>query len=432
MESGQETRIQIALATTAKKSLALAVCLVPVALYVALAAAHFQAARLTAVPTLARLESASRLDPWNAEYPDLIGRYYLFVLQKPAKAISFFHSALTLNPYASRYWLDLSAAHLLLGHRREQETDLANALAIDSKTPSVAWEAANVYMTLGETDSALHALRAVMEGAPWLQPAALEYCWRLRPDVPALLRDTVPMDGGAPAAFLELLIAKNQSAAAGTLWASIVQTQYPLESRYVFNYVQYLIGNHAAAKATQAWSEGTKLAGLTNYQSSPQNLVVNGNFRLAILNAGLDWRYQQSPDVSLALDPVQSQSGLGSLQMAFDSHSLKDAGIRQFIPVMANTRYEFSAFCKTEQLQGAGGLHFVIQDDASATTYFESEALISEDGWKKITGEFATGSDAEVATLGIQRFPAGDAIRGKLWIDDVRIIPGHRLAEAQR
>ena len=422
MESGQEIRIQILLATPAKKYLACAVCLLPVVLYIAVAAIHFQANRLSSRPSLASLQLASRLDPWNDQYRALIGEYYLLIPRKPSIAATFFDSALALNPRASRSWLDLAAAFQLLGRPHEQMAALANALAFDPKTPQTAWEAANSYTTLGETDMALKAFRLVMEGSPSLQPAALEYCWRLRPNAKALLRETVPMNGPAPAAFLELLTSKNESTAATEVWDNIVRNRQSIEPKDLLNYVQFLIGNHDFASLTHVWLDGTKLAGLADYQSSPANLVVNGNFRLPILNAGLDWRYQQSPEVSLALDPAQSSSGLGSLRLAFDSRGLEDGGIRQYIPVVPNTRYEFSSFVKSDQLQGAGGPHFVIEDFISGADYFSSEILATDGSWKQCTGEFITGPDARLVTLRIKRIPAGDAIRGTLWIDSVRLV----------
>jgi len=385
---------------------------------------------LSSRPSLASLELASRLDPWNDQYRALIGEYYLLIPREPSVAATFFDSALALNPRASRSWLDLAAANQLLGKSRQQMVALANALVVDPKTPQTAWEAANAYTALGETNMALIAFRTVMEGSPSLQPAALQFCWRLRPDAQALLRDTIPMNGPAPAAFLELLVSKNEGAAAAEAWNDIVRNRQPLEPRDLLNYVQFLIADHDFSSLSQVWLEGTRLAGLGDYQSSPANLVVNGNFRLAILNAGLDWRYQQSPDVSLALDPAQSYSGLGSLRLRFDSRGLEDGGIRQYIPVIPNARYMFSSFIKSEQLQGAGGPHFVIEDFISGADYFSSDILATDGSWKQCSGEFTTGPDTRLVTLRIKRVPAGDAIRGTLWIDGMRLVQ-EPFAEAQ-
>ena len=64
----------------------------------------------------------------------------------------------------------------------------------DSSTPDLAWEAANFYLVQGDTDKALREFRVVMESDPYLPPAALKLCWRVKPDIDALLRDVVPRE----------------------------------------------------------------------------------------------------------------------------------------------------------------------------------------------------------------------------------------------
>ncbi len=150
-----------------------------------------------------------------------------------------------------------------------------------------------------------------------------------------------------------------------------------------------------------------------------------------MLNGGFDWLYEKSPDVSLALDPTEPHSGQSSLSIAFDSRGIEDAGIRQLIPVEPNARYEFSAYFKAENMQGAGGPRFTIQDQFTGTAYFASDELKNADFWKRVGGAFDTAPDAKLVVLRIQRVPAGNAIRGKLWIDGIRLVQ-EQLAEDGR
>ncbi len=149
--------------------------------------------------------------------------------------------------------------------------------------------------------------------------------------------------------------------------------------------------------------------------------MVNGDFSQPVLNGGFDWRYEKLSDVSLALDSTESHSGHRSLSIIFDSRGIEDAGIRQLVPVEPNTRYEFSAYFKSEGLEGAGGPRFLLQDQFTAASYFASEELKDADFWKQVSGTFNTGPDTRLLVLRIQRIPAGNAIRGKLWIDGVRL-----------
>ncbi len=408
------------------------VCLLPIVLFLGLATAHFLAVGFSAQTTLARLEWAARLDPWNDQYRGLLGRYYLFDAQRPAIAVSFLNQALNLNSRQSRYWLDLAAAYHLLGKRDEENGALARALSVDPKTPETVWEVAAGHIASGETGRALQQLQAVMEGDPYLQPAALEYCWRLAPDADLLLRDVLPRDAAVSTEFLDLLVSKNGTAASAKVWSRLVELQQPVERRYVFGYVQYLIGHHDFTQARLVWKQAANLAGLTDYQASPDNLVINGDFRLPMLGTGFDWTYEQTADVTHLLDPTQSTSGHRSLETTFDSRGLEDAGIRQLIPVEPNARYAFSAYSQTEDLLGTGGLRFVVEDFVSGKTWFTGDDLKSDRTWAQSKGQFTTGPDAQLAVLRIQRFPAGDAIRGRLWIDGVRLTLQTPLSEVRQ
>ena len=432
MDSRRENRIQIALDTPARRAWALAATLTPTVIYLAFAVTHFLAAELSARPGLANLQSAARLDPWNAKYQDMVGRYHLFADYRPDLAILPLRRAVSLNPHNSRYWLDLAAANFQLNDRSAVGEALNQAVTVDPKTPNTAWEAANAYVALGETRQALGTFRLVLQSDPSLYAAALDYCWRLNPDATALLRDVIPPNSDATAGFLRFLTVHKQTSAAYAAWNRLVQLQQPVERQHVFAYLQYLFGEHDFTRAKLVWKQAADIAALSRYQPSPENLVVNGDFQFAVLNAGFDWRYEQSPGVSLSLDPTQSRSGFRSLEINFDSRGIEDAGIRQLIPVEPNAHYEFSACFRTENLQGAGGPRFVIQDFVTGKTYYSSDDLKSDAAWSSARGTLTTGPETQLVLLRIQRVPAGAAIRGKLWIDSIRLAPTDTLAEVGR
>ena len=149
---------------------------------------------------------------------------------------------------------------------------------------------------------------------------------------------------------------------------------------------------------------------------------MNGTFDLAILNAGFDWQYQKQSSVSLSLDPSDFHAGRRSLQIGFDGPGINDAGIFQFIPVQPNTTYDFTAYYKNGEMEGAGGPRFNIQDMYSGSVYYESDELKDAGFWKAVNAEFTTASDCKLVVLHIRRVPAGSPIRGKLWVDDFHLV----------
>jgi tetratricopeptide (TPR) repeat protein len=421
----ESARIKIALQSPARKLIFLGACLALTVIYIGLVADQFLADYFSSKLDLASLQMAARLEPGNADYQYRLGHYFLQTQYEPQIAAQFLKSSTALNPYHANYWLELSRTYQRLNDSDRQKDALQRAIAADPSTPEVAWEAANFYWTLGETDKALQEFRVVLANDPYLPPAALDRCWRIKPDVDALLQAVIPRNADVYASFLDFLISRNEPAAAAKVWTQMVQLQHPVETRHVFDYVRYLIDRQEVAQAHQAWRQAAGLADLSAYQPSPENLVVNGDFSLPVLNGGFDWLYEKSSDVVLALDLTESHSGHRSLSIAFDSRGIEDVGIRQLVPVEPNTKYEFSAYFKSEGLQGAGGPRFLLEDRFTQESYFASEELKDADFWKQVGGTFSTGANTRLLVLRIQRVPPGNAIRGKLWIGDVQLTQRH-------
>jgi tetratricopeptide (TPR) repeat protein len=425
IHSHENRGLRISLQSPARKIIFLSACLALTGLYIGFAASEFLADYFSKKLDLASLQIATRLRPENAEYQYRIGHYFLETQQEPATATQFFKSATALNPNNASYWLALSRTYRRLADGDRQKDALQRAIAADPSTTDVAWEAANFYWTMGETDKALREFRMVLENDPYLPPEALDRCWRIKPDVETLLQDVVPRNAEVYSSFLDFLISRNEPAAAARVWTEMVKFQHPVETQHVFSYVRYLVDRGDVAHARQAWQQAASLSDLSGYQASPQNLVVNGDFSLPVLNGGFDWLYEKLSDVSLALDATELHSGQRSLSIVFDSRGIDDVGIRQLIPVEPNTTYKFSAYFKSQGLEGAGGPRFLLADRFTGVHYFASEELKDADFWKQVTGMFDTGPDTKLLVLRIQRVPAGNAIRGKLWIGGVHLAERH-------
>ncbi len=419
----EDHRMTIAIRSPARKTVFLATCLMLTTVYIGFVVRGFIADRFSAKLDLTSLQTAATLEPENGDYQYRLGEYFLQTQQSPRTAIPFIKSAAALNPYDARYWLALSRTYRRLNDDDHQKDALQHATTADPSNPDVAWDEANFYWSRGETDEALREFRIVLENDPYLPPAALEACWRIKPDVKTLLRAVVPRNADIYSTFFELLISKNEPDAAATVWSEMLELHQPVDRRYVFEYVRYLISRRQGGQAQQVWEQSTNLCDLSEYQPSAENRVVNGDFSLPVLNGGFDWTYEKLSDVSLALDSTESHAGHRSLSIVFDSHGMGDVGIRQLIPVAPNTNYDFSAYFKSQALEGAGGPRFVLEDHFNGKSYFASDELKNADEWKEVEGTFSTGVDASLLVLRVQRMPAGTAIRGKLWISDIRLTP---------
>jgi hypothetical protein len=391
--------------------------------YVSLAAIMFTASHLALRSDLPSLQRAVRLSPGNAEYRHLLGRYFSFVAADPWSAIDNYRAAAALNPRQARYWFDLAVAEQIVGAVSAQRDALLHALQAEPTAPDVAWEAANFFLVQGDTDRALREYRVVMENDPSLALSALQTCWRTRPDAVALLRDVVPPRVDSLLAFETLLQTKHETDGAIAVWDRLMQLHETFDVGPLLGYVRFLIENHRPEVARNAWEQAAGVLDLSNYLPTSDNLIVNGDFSFAILNGGFDWTYQTQPGVHLQLDDSDFREGQRSLSIAFDGPGIANAGIRQWVPVRGNTLYEFTAYHKASEFEGAGGPQLVLRDAYTNQAVFTSDPLNDADFWKAVHGRFTTPASTTLLVLNIERIPPGSPIRGKLWLDDLQLSP---------
>ncbi len=414
--------MQIALNAAWRKQTVIATALVLSGIYASVAGRLFVASVYADKPELASLQRAARLDPRNADFQNRVGRYYALVARDPATAIDPYRAAVQLNPHSARYWFDLASGYQVLGDISNQTWALEHAIEADPATPDVAWEAANFYLVQGEKENALREFRVVLDNEPTLARLAIQFCWRIKPDVDALLQEVVPVRSVAYTEFLHLLMRKEETAATEKVWAALIASSQPFELHEVYDYILYLFKHHETEEARLVWEQAAPRFGLSSYVPTRNNLIVNGDFSLDVLNGGFDWQYEKQQSVGLTLDPSDFHSGTRSLLIAFDGPGVSDAGIRQFVAVQPNTTYEFSAFYKSGGMEGAGGPHIVIQDVYTQAVLYDSDELKEAGFWKSVGGEFTTGDNCKLLVLHIRRVPEGSPIRGKLWVDDFGLV----------
>lgn len=413
-----------------RRWIATALLLSGTAIYIGLAAAQVIASQLGQSERESAVRWSVKLDPSNAEYRDTIARIELLAKQSPTEALSWSRSATALNPHRENYWVDQAVAEQLTGDFAAERISLAHAREANPHSAGLAWQIGNLYLSQGATEAAFGDYRKVLENTPQLAPRAIQICWTLRPDVDFLLQKVIP--SASDKAFLTFLISHHESAAATKVWGRIATSRQEIEKAFLFEYLRYLLANHQSLQAVRVWQQAADLSRLAAYQPTDENLLVNGNFSLPILDGGFDWTYQKSSAVMLALDPIETHSGPRSLRIFFEGAGIEDAGIRQIVAVEPNTEYMFSGYYKAEEMDGVGGPRIKIQDLYTQEPLFTSNTLGDSDSWSQITGTLTTGPETNLIVLRVARVPADNPIRGKLWIDDLKLVTASHLASLQK
>jgi hypothetical protein len=367
----------------------------------------------------AALQRAVRLRPQNADFRWQLGRYKFYVLGDASAAATDYEKAIALNRFDAHYWLDYANALVNLNRVQETTDAVHSAIRLDPTTPRTNWEAANLYLVAGDTGAALSRFRAILEQeADTPEYPVLPLAWRVTRDPDLITREALPPRPTVYLRFLQLLMTENNPEAAARVWVALSKLQQNFEPKLVFPYFNYLIAHQDVKGAQQVWSYLTAST-LPGYVRS-DNLIVNSDFELPLLNGGFDWRYRESRNVSLMMDNDRFESGRQSLNMSFRGVSA-DAGVAQLIPVEPDTSYEFGVYVKAENIQGANGPQFQVQDAFTQQSLLLTDDLTGTFNWRSVSGDFHTGPETRLVILHVVRVPGNTLVRGKLWMDDVSI-----------
>jgi len=390
--------------------------------YVYVAGRDYAASRLAGSRTSAGLEEASRLEPGNASYADLLGRHYFYATLEVPKAVHEFQQATSLNPGVAQYWMDLALAYGAAGEPARERAAVERALAADPTTPEVAWDAANFYFALGDTAAGLTQLRLVFQYQPWAELDSMQLAWRATRDPAMILRDALPNDPAVRLSFLKFLLQQNEPAAAAQVWDQVTAAGRPFDAKLALPYVQYLLDQRQVQPAQKAWEE---LAGVDRSFAAylPSELVVNRGFEQEMLNTGFDWRYQPVAHVSLAIDSSEAHGGEHALMIGFDGGPVREAGLWQLIPVRPGATYDLSVWSQAREWAGVGGLRLAVEDAFDHTPCGSGELLATTAGWRQSTFSFTTGPQTTLVMVKLVHDPAGEVLAGRFWLDDVSLNP---------
>lgn len=398
-------------------------CLIVIGLYLTVAGRAYLAAHLAAKPDLPNIQRAIRLEPSNAEYRALLGGFLVLSGGIPDEAISDFRTAVNLNPYEARYWLDLAGVYQVAGRIDEQAQSVEQAVKADPTTPNVAWVAANLFLVQGNLSKALPYFRTVLANDPDSVDDALRLCWRASGDTNQIFDHALPRRTDIYLRFLNLLVSKQELVPAEHAWDHLIALQQTFPPKLAFPYFRLLIAKQEVVAAKTAWQQLAQVdQEMQPYLPSRENLIVNGGFEETLLNGGFDWWYESNPHAALAVDTDQFYDGARSLSVTFDGRNAPDAGIVQFIPVKPDTDYEFSAESRTQDIDSASGPRFAIADAYTNFSYVLTDDLLGTNPWHKQQAQFHTGPSTNLLVLKVIRQPPAPLIRGKLWIDDVRLV----------
>ena len=115
--------------------------------------------------SLATLKAATRIVPEDADYHFRLARYYDMVARDQPGALAEFKQAVRWNPHDGRAWIGLADIYGASGDVEGQSDAIREAVTRAPTNPEIAWVAANLSVSQGETEAeALANIREAIAG----------------------------------------------------------------------------------------------------------------------------------------------------------------------------------------------------------------------------------------------------------------------------
>ncbi|HEX6881557.1 MAG TPA: carbohydrate binding domain-containing protein [Terriglobales bacterium] len=387
--------------------------------YALMAASRYRAARLASRNDKLSLQRAIEIEPGDAEYQRRLARYALYVDQDTPGALLHYQVATNLNRYSAPSWLGVAQSQLILGNEAAALEAIRRALEIDPHTPSVAWEAGNLLVALGQADAAMPQFRFVAENDPAMTIQVLQLLRRLESSPARAAQLGLPPDPGIHFIFINLLAQSGDIEGAKQVWPIVMGLRRSFDPRHAFFFLDLLVKAGQPEVAYNCWRELAKTSPDVGRLNQAGNLLENASFEHPILNGGFDWRYLPSPEVDIQAETSDAHEGSHSLLAKFKGQRTSDAGMHQYVLLEPNARYHFRGFVKSD-LQTANGFRFMLVDAKTGKHLFDTNDTIGDRQWTEYSADFRTSADTRLAVFLLGRNNT-TLVRGNLLIDDLRL-----------
>jgi tetratricopeptide (TPR) repeat protein len=362
---------------------------------------------------------AARIQPLNAFHHYALGVLYLHNDHDVARAE--LERAVELNRHSADAWLRLADAYSINGDSEGQRRATLAALKAAPKDIPAQWQAANLLFVRGDLAGGLELMRQVVSSDPNRAAAAMQIAYGLSDGDITRTMSALPTNALVRLQLMRWLISRGHPKDADVVWSEVLKSGDPLLAKDAVFYVDSLLERREVARAANAWNELAKHDTDVIQRQEIGNLVINGDFEHNLLNAGFGWRYAPVSGVTVSLDTTTFHAGTRALSLQFDTGALQDSGVFQLVPVQPNSHYALQAYLRAEELESANGVLVMVMDPYSGKSLAVTEEAMGTFPWREVSAQFATPPDCSLIRVTMGRSPANGRIRGRLWLDDLRV-----------
>lgn len=389
------------------------------------------AAKLGESLDLRKLQTALRLDPRNPELHRRLGQAYLFVIEDldPPEGVKHFRRATELNPRLAPAWADLGSACDLVRDTSCADGAFERALGLNHESAELEWLAGNHYLLTGRNDAALEHFRRLLELGPRYAAPTFALCLRVLKDPELIARRVLPessKDATLALAFVNFLTFNGKEDHAYRVWSETATRSSRFEFARVKPYLDGLVERGRYEEAASVWRDLERLEVVPRAEGGNGNLIYNGDFEQAPLEAGLDWQARKELYLATDFGDPTAYQGRCSLRLDFTvARNAEHEPVFQIVPVASDQTYALSAYVRSEDISSDSGPRLrVVSLSCSQRLDVSTEMTVGTTAWHRIGTRFTTGAETRFVRLSVWRprsrsFPT--EIRGSFWVDAVRL-----------
>jgi len=377
------------------------------------------------------LQKAMIWDPANPVYPAALSNLVHLYGRSPDPdaVIRLYQTAVRLSPFDAGYTADLAQANDWAGRSDVALPLFQRAQQLFPNSPDINWKLANFYIRSGNTLDALPALKKILSSNIIEKNQIFALSDRAGINSVTVVDNLLSPDISSHFDYLNFETQRGHLSAAQQTWDRLLSLGSPFEPKEAFPFLDALIRAHELDSASQVWSSlVSRFPDRIPSPASTHNLITNGNLQTDILDGAFDWRVFPASGVAVNQDSTGPSADARSLRVEFDgTQNLYYGSVLQFVPARPRTKYEFSAFTRSQAITTDAGVGVQISDAYDPNKILGStDPLIGTTPWSEQAFSFETPPQTRLLIVRIVRSPSqkfDNKIAGAFWLSRVSLTP---------
>lgn len=326
-------------------------------------------------------------------------------------------AAVRAAPFSATLRLERADVALRTGDRAGARRAAAAALRRAPVDAGVCERAGLVLLEADAPTAAAAALRRALTYEPTRATRVYDGVGPAYDDDAFVVANIVPADADGARRFLGWAYERRLPGAAAVGWRALA-ARTP-STADVVRHVDFLLEHADVATADAVWSAA--------FGARPAGIVVDGGFESDVVDGGFGWHLARTPGVRMEIAGADAAAaGRRGLAIEFTGGNVDLAAPSQVVPVGAERRYRLTARMRSEGLTSLAGPRLAVEGHPACPGFgtVAGPELRGSRPWDDVALEFTTPPGCAAVRVLVRRAPSTRLdrdLRGRLWLDDVRL-----------